>query len=141
MFKLNNRGWGLGTMIAFVCVFLLAIILITVISLKYGFTNKTNSTRQQENSRNNTTPVDTAKYQKYEQEIRQKADIYYKNNSNSSVESPIYINIQALDIKQEIKNQCTGYAEITVNEQNQYYNAYIKCTAYETVGYDESHLR
>lgn len=36
MFKLNNRGWGLGVLLAFIIVFFIAIILISMSASSIG---------------------------------------------------------------------------------------------------------
>lgn len=39
MKKLNNKGWGLGVMLAFMAIFFLAILIISILSARYGLIN------------------------------------------------------------------------------------------------------
>lgn len=36
MFGLNNKGWGVGNLIAFICIFLVVLIGISVLAYNYG---------------------------------------------------------------------------------------------------------
>ena len=38
--KLNNRGWGIGVMVGFICVFVIAIIIIAVLAYYMGVGNE-----------------------------------------------------------------------------------------------------
>lgn len=37
MLKLNNKGWGLGALLLFMGIFALALLIIVIISARYGF--------------------------------------------------------------------------------------------------------
>ena len=140
MFKLNNKGWGLGVMILFIGVFCLAILIIAVLSSKYGLMN--NSTKNIYNSEKKMTTTKKQKYLEYEQIIGQTCAEYVNKNYKDATETDnIYININELNIKDQIKQECTGYVNVGKVNDIPYYNPYIKCNNYQTEGYEEIYNR
>lgn len=140
MFKLNNKGWGLGIMILFICVFFLAILIISALSAKYGLMSKTNPNAN--NSEPKQATINNQKYFQYEQAIGQISTEYVdKNYSSITKDDVIYININKLNIQEEIKKECTGYVKVGINNNINYYNPYIKCDNYQTEGYDERYAK
>lgn len=140
MFKLNNKGWGLGIMILFICVFLLAILIISVLSAKYGLMS--NTKQGVNNSETKQATVNNQKYFEYEQTIGQISTEYVdKNYSNITTNDVIYININELNVQKNIKQECTGYVKIGKDNGINYYNPYIKCDNYQTEGYEEQYVK
>lgn len=138
MFKLNNKGWGIGIMFLFIGIFFFAILIIAVISTKYGLTDKTKSNIHN----NNQTIIETTndKYLEYEQIIgRSAADYVNRNYSEVNNQDIMYININQLNIDQEIKQNCNGYVKVGKSNGTNYYNPYIKCNNYQTDGYNEEY--
>lgn len=127
--KLNNKGWGLSVLLAFIGVFFVAIILISYLSNKYGY-GPTNT------SSTNPTNTLVEKYRGYETEVKEAAVKYqeehYPNIDNGD---QFYINISKLNIGSYIKSSCTGYVKYGKTNDLFYYDPYLKCGDYETNGY------
>lgn len=142
MLRLNNKGWGLPTMLASLGVLLGALFVVVIMSNRFshllGTTTKSNS--YETNNRvveplpnEEVKPSNNKKdFSEYEQLITMAAkeykSIYYENIND---EVKFYININNLDINEEIINLCSGYVKIT----NESEIPFIKCGDYQTEGY------
>ena len=110
--KLNNKGWGLNTLLIIsACLFLFLLIAAYYIYVLYGSFNKNNYYKGLEEKL-----VDSAK--KY----NSKSKISYNKLKELG-----YIN----NLKDENNNECDGY----VLYDNNTYTAYINCENYITDGY------
>lgn len=146
MKKLNNKGWGLGVFITFLGLFFLAILVVVVLSSSFKFGEDSNPNivvvpPSENNSDNNSdiTHNDGEKYANYEAEIKIAAEAY-KNEKYPSIENGdvFYVNINKLTLSKNVTNDCSGYAKIGKVHENDYYEAYIRCSLYTTPGYEES---
>ena len=52
MYKLNNHGWGLGTLLAFISFLVLVLIIVAIISFNYGVDHGANSNNNQQTEEN-----------------------------------------------------------------------------------------
>ena len=118
--------------IAFICVFLVAIIIISVIAKSTGLSPDNNGNVPNNNNSDNSV------YKNYEVNVEDAARIYYNNNSDvlSDGESVI-ISISKLSINSKITNNCTGYVRLTDRSGTVAYAPYLSCGAYKTSGYVE----
>ena len=130
MYKLNNRGWGLGVFLVYMFVFILAIFIITVLINKNGLGSNSENIMTTEEER-------TLEYEKYEQIVRDSAIDYREENyPYISDEEEFKINITLLDIPNEITRKCEGYVIIEKNSEGYNYSPYLKCGSYNTPGYN-----
>lgn len=132
MFKLNNRGWGLGMFLAFIGIFFLAIVMIIVVSRQYDL-------GLVENVDNSVTPNDKVKYVNYEKAVKEASAVYSSkiltNIQNGDI---FYVDINNLDVSDTIKSTCDGYSKIVKKDGTILHYAYIKCGNYSTSGYNYS---
>lgn len=129
MFKLNNKGWGLSSMIVYTCIILIALLIATfyVIALYsdldknlYGSANSYHE--QEENLKNN-----AIKYIK----SRTKGDGNYTITYGILKENNYIGKIQ----DNKTNNECDGYVKIEVKDYNYEAKSYLKCDSYVTEGY------
>ncbi len=52
MYKLNNHGWGLGTLLAFISFLVLVLLIVAIISFNYGVDHGANSNNNQQTEEN-----------------------------------------------------------------------------------------
>ena len=151
MYKLNNKGWGFSAFIAFVAIFVLAIILVVIGAINLGI-----SSREPVSDSPITTPVPTSdtgnanvssnqeKFSNYEAQFKEvgteHAKQYYTNLSNgeeiiftlADFIQGNYISKLELD-----GNTCTGYIVVKYLNNNYQATPYIRCgSLYTTSGYN-----
>ena len=126
--KLNNEGWGLSVLLAFIGVFFVAILLVSYISNKYGL-GPTDTTAPVNNSL-----LETNKG--YETEVKSAAIRYQEQHyPNIQNNDSFYVNIKNLDISGKIVDSCTGYAKYGRSNDIYFYEPYLSCGNYKTSGY------
>lgn len=142
MLRLNNKGWGLPSMLGLLGVLLGALFVVVIMSNRFshllGYTTKSNSYETNnmiiESPPNTEIKIsdDKENFYEYEQLIIMAAkdyrNVYYKD-INDDVK--FYININNLDINEEIVHSCSGYVKITNDSEI----PFIKCGDYQTEGY------
>lgn len=134
--KLNNKGWGLGTLIAGIGVFAIALLIVVIIvnnNLKeLGLIN---------------TSVNDKKYNYsiIEKKVENSAVEYIKKN-NIDNDITLTLSIKKLQKEnylkdsKELKNKkCSGYVIISKKNNNTNYKAYLNCFNYKTIGYDNKY--
>ena len=157
MLKLNNRGWGFSTFVAFIAVFCVAIILIVIGAIRLGISSKqdvsnlpvtevkpspTNSPT--EDNTNVNTDDYTDIIENYKAQLVNGAKNYVEANTvtitaNDSltitVVSLVHDNyVSKLEIKGNI---CTGYVTILNNSDTYEYKPFLSCgNGYLTEAYD-----
>ena len=162
MFKLNQNGWGLRVMIAFLCIFVLCLLLSFMGLYKLGlvkdldflfgnnnYQNVQNNTPTT-NTNNPTTPttstMPTVKGKSYAdlQFELVEASKKYVSNATLGIDTLVLTveNLKSYNYIEEFKDEngkkCSGYADVYYDENNNIiYNAYIKCKKYQTSGYQE----
>lgn len=131
MKKLNNKGWGLSSMIVYTTIILIALLVATfyVIALYsdldknlYGSSNKKVYEESEERLKNN-----AIKYIK--------ARTY--DNGNYVVTYEILKNANYIDkiVDNKTDNECDGYIKVEVNNSLYKAKSYLKCDNYVTEGY------
>lgn len=136
MNKLNNKGWGLAVMLAFIGVFFLAILIIAILSSKYGLLTNDKNEINSENSLITT----NRKYIEYEQTIELSAVDYIQKHDNNIKNNDI-IDINNLEIESEVKQECEGYIKVSKVKNDTSSKAYINCSNYQTEGYTDAFNR
>ncbi len=126
MMKLDNKGWGFAMFIAFIFVFLLAILMIAY--MVNHFETGLSSERD-----DNITYTQHEIYRKYEKLVKKAAESAFSNHTEE------YININDLDISNAIKSECVGY--VLLDSSSLEYTAYLKCGNYQTANFSPDFLR
>ena len=132
--KLNNKGWGLGTLIAGVGVFAIALLIVVIIVNKnlkeLGLMN------------------DNINDKKYDYTILEKkvedSAIKYIDKKNIEEDTTLTITIKKLEQEKYLKEmkelkskKCSGYVVVTNKNNDLNYDSYLKCNNYITLGYDK----
>lgn len=156
MFSLNEHGWGLGTLIAFIFVFLLAILLISVNAYKMGLTSGNISnlpiSRPGDNSNfsngvsdgsDNSSGEVNSNFLELESKLRAAAIMYKDTYYSTLVDGDsVYVTNKQLTSVGFLNNEkfnsgeCSGYVKIRNNSGNFEYIPYLRCgSKYETSGF------
>ena len=121
MIKLDNRGWGYVMFLFFLGVLVVALFMVVymVNDFEKGISRKKEKTIYYSQYQ---------RYRRFEREVSSSAMIYSQKHG-------IYnqINILNLDIEDDIKKECIGYA--SYDNKDSIYVAYLKCDSYQTEGY------
>lgn len=126
MKKLDNKGWGFTMFIVFLCILLLAILMVVYVvnNFETGLSSKRGD---------NLTYSQYETYRRYEKVVSKEASNYAKNTVLE------YINIQDLELSDIIKSECIGYA--ILNDDSDTYTSYLRCGNYETSGFSYDNVR
>lgn len=157
MLHLNEHGWGLSTLIAFIFVFLLAILLISVNAYKMGLTtdnvsnlpisrpgdndNRDNSSNDISSSNNSNSNIDnngngstTSSYLELENKLKSAGIMYKDTYYNTLVEGDsVYVTskqlltVGFLNDSEFSSSECTGYVKIKNNNGSFEYSPYLDC--------------
>lgn len=157
MLKLNNKGWGFSAFIAFIAVFFIAIILISIGAIRLGISSKQDvsklpvtevSPRPTHNptSSDLSTNIDdyTDVINNYKNQLIDGTKSYIKDtNTSIALADTFTITVVALVrdnyiSKLEIKgNTCTGYVTVFNNSGTYEYKSLLSCgNGYVTESYD-----
>lgn len=129
MFKLNNEGWGLSSMIAYTSIILIALLVATfyVIAL---YSNLDENLYSSNNS-----------FHEDEEKLKNSAIKYIKSRTNDDGSYTItYDVLRNNDYIEKItdsktNNECDGYVKVGVKDNNYEAKSYLKCDSYVTEGY------
>lgn len=133
--RLNNRGWGLGVFLGFVCFLLFFIIIVGVNSYKLGISKDNNlqfdSSITDNNSNSNNKDLENKVLN---------AAMNYKRDKYSDMSSGqvVIVKISNLVELNYLSNSdnCSGYVEIKNKDNDISYAVYLKCPNYVTEGYN-----
>lgn len=150
MLHLNEHGWGLGTLIAFIFVFLLAILLISINAYKMGLTDRSISNVPVTNSDDNKGFTNSSNnnnitYLELENKLVVAGSSYKQLYYNDlMIGDSVYVTDKQLSAVGFIDNlvinniQCKGYVQIKNNGDSFSYIPYLKCgDNYKSNGYIE----
>lgn len=137
---LNKNGWGIKTAIIFCCIFMFC--LLFAVYLATSSANKLDKVHEEQGYGEE--KFDTTEYyENLETDIYEATKEYVDDNPNILDEEYFKLNIDTLitngyvtSFEDEYGNECSGYVEIT-NDDNVSYDVYILCDNYQTTGYDE----
>ncbi|MGM9834581.1 MAG: hypothetical protein ACI31M_02220 [Bacilli bacterium] len=138
MLKLNNKGWGMSTMIVCTSLILVALLITSFYVIRLysqidDITDSSNSTEEEK--------IDYSVYHKMETDLGNGAVNYLKelsinlndlsyNITYETLKTHNFVN-KFVDIK--TNKECIGYVVV---DNNYRYDAFIKCDSYETEGYN-----
>lgn len=131
--KIDNRGFGIQSMMVAVLVLMMCLVLIS------AFANKVfNNISNEENNRTD--------YSKIEEKVEQATKKYQQKYYNNILDGDeIKVSLKSLQneglidtLKDDKNNVCDGYAYIIGKENKVIYNAYIRCgNEYKTKGFKD----
>ena len=140
---MDNKGWGLNTMLAMAAVILIALLVATFFAIRFnamvGNTNNESEKKVQK-------AVNEAYYVNKVNELTLAADQYLDDNGIILSSEPFQIGLNTLinyDYIEPIKDyltesRCQGYANAYLNISGiKIINSYIKCDNYTSKGYGE----
>lgn len=140
---MDNKGWGLNTMLLMVCVIILALLTATFFAIRMNsLLGKENNEDENKLQR----IVNQSYYTNKENEIISATDNYIDDNDIVLSSSPLRFDINTFlsnkyitSIKDsETNKQCKGYSTAYINNYgNRVIKAYIKCDNYTSKGYGE----
>lgn len=132
MKKLDNRGWGLGIFVIYVCIFFMAIVLVSYIADK-------NNLGADGDIQMTTDDKILLQYKEYESEVKNVALKYQKENYPDMNRGDSFsVNINKLEISDRILHRCSGYVIFSNKEGIYSANPYLKCGSYRTSGYSSN---
>lgn len=131
MLRLNNKGWGLSSMVAYTSIILLALLVATfyVIALYSDLDRNLYG-----NSNNNS-------FYDIEEKLKNSAIKYMKSRTsedgNYTITYDILINSDYIEkiTDNKTNNECDGYVKIDIKDYNYEAKSYLKCDSYITEGY------
>lgn len=155
--RLDEQGWGLSSIFAFCCVFLIALILIGISAYKIGLADSPISNLPTQDypspSSNNSsgsitvpTPTGGETYTSLENRLREAGKFYKEVYYNQMiVGDSTYVTTERLEgsnylqpLVTEKLTLCTGYVQIYNHDGTFEYHPFIKCAGeYQTPGYLE----
>lgn len=130
MLKLNNKGWGLSSMIVYTSIILVALLVATF----YVIALYSDIDRNLYGNRNNS-------FYEYEEKLKNSAVKYMKSRTNEDGQYTItYDVLRNSDYIERItdnktSNECDGYVKIDIKDSNYDAKSYLKCDSYITEGY------
>lgn len=157
---MNNKGWGLAEMLILCSILVISLLLASfyIRSLGRNITgqkehNNTVNT-EQSNKEDNTSNSEEDKinsniYTKIENKMELLSQRYiYNIYSNEVDETTIIVDLKHLleqDYEKELKDMidnysCKGYSKVYKVETNIYYDSYISCDEYTTIGFEDFYV-
>ncbi len=144
MTKINNKGWGLGALIAGIGVFALSLLVIAILVH--------NGAQVLEPTYNGNNDLDS-EYNNYdytilENKVSDAADRYVSKKYSENIDEDTLITVtvkklqkedfldNVYDLKDTYK-KCSGYVTFYKKNNKYYYEPYINCKNYKTNGYNE----
>lgn len=131
--KLDNKGWGLGALIAGIGVFAIALLVVVIIV----------NNNLKELGLVKTKPKEVYDYTVLEKKVEEAA-VKYTNKINIDNDTSLTITIKKLQNEKylqdiyDLKNQnrkCSGYVIISKKNNKINYDPYLNCYNYKTFGY------
>lgn len=145
--NLNDRGWGLGVFLAFVCLFVFCIIFSSISAYKAGLTKNSvpyfESSISTSSSGSTTDSSNNTKYKAFENKVL-KAAMNYKRDKYNTISAGQTIVVQFSTLVKEKylsdTEDCIGYVIIKNQNNDIQYYVYFKCSDYVSDGFDEKYI-
>lgn len=131
MLKLNNKGWGLSSMVFYTSIILVALLVATF----YVIALYSDLDRNLYDSNNDST------FKTYEEDLKNNALNYIIartfEDGNYTITYDVLKNNSYLEkiIDSKTNNECDGYVKVNVKDSNYEAKSYLKCDSYVTEGY------
>lgn len=147
LFNLDEAGWGLGSMIIFMCIIIVFIIIVAVEVKRVDEQKREDSITTTAGERTSTpssiTEPDNDNFSKIVVTLRDTARKYSEENELNLAEGEPYVLSMARLIndgymgRPYYDNQsCSGYAKVTKYGNDLEVESYVKCGTFQSTGYD-----
>ncbi len=142
--KIDNKGWGLNTMLIMVCVIIVFLFIATYFAIRL---NSMLGNENNESEKNVQRIVDQSYYISKANNMTEAAEKYIIDNEIKLSSNPLRINMAILvnngymnPIKDSItNNNCRAYSECYIDSNDiKIIKSYIKCDNYESKGYGDN---
>lgn len=148
MKELNQKGWGLSVFLAFIVVFFIAIILISIGAEKVGISGGLGTSNLPTNTPtgSNYTEEEIEKAKSYETELQSKTSTYLLEHYKNQIDGEVLV-IPASELidnnyltKLSIAgNSCSGYSVVQLKNTSLEITSYVQCgSVYTSEGYNSS---
>lgn len=147
---LNENGWGLSSMIIFMCIIIMFIIIVAVEIKRVDEERKGDSITTTTSGERTSTPTsiteqDNTNFSKIVVTLRDTARKYNQENDLNLSDGSAYvlsmnrlINDGYMGRPYYNNQSCTGYAKITKYGNDVEIESYVKCGTFESTGYDSN---
>lgn len=147
---LNENGWGLSSMIIFMCIIIMFIIIVAVEVKRVDDERKGDSITTTTPGERTSTPTsiteqDNTNFSKIVVTLRDTARKYNQENNLNLSDGNAYvlsmnrlINDGYMGRPYYNNQSCTGYAKITKYGNDVEIESYVKCGTFESTGYDSN---
>lgn len=153
-FKLNNRGWGLQVMLACILVLMLGLVIVAILIQRdfgdlldpVGDNSGSDVSRPNNNEDDEIERPEFKTYAELEKMVLEATKVYQReyyanilDGEKISVTIKQLINEKLIDEINDIEDgtACTGYGLFTLNDGKITYDAFLNCSNYQTIGYNE----
>ena len=142
--KIDNKGWGLNTMLIMVCVIIVFLFIATYFAIRL---NSMLGNENNESEKNVQRIVDQSYYISKANNMTEAAEKYIIDNEIKLSSNPLRISMAILVnngymnlIKDSItNNNCRAYSECYIDSNDiKIIKSYIKCDNYESKGYGDN---
>ncbi len=147
-FKLNNRGWGLQMLLACILVLMIGLVIVSaLVNKNFGYLFQpidSSNEESKEPSKDDEQPTKT--YEQLETSVKEATKKYqakYYSNILDGEKITVTINQlikeKLIDKIVDIKDNkvCTGYGQFILKNNTITYEAFLNCSNYQTLGYNE----
>lgn len=161
---MNNKGWGLAEMLILCSILIISLLMTSFYIRSLGKTisgqkehnntiNVEHTNKDEivsENNQNNTNSNNDIIYINIENKIELLSQRYIYNMYNNQIdETTIIVDMKHLleqDYEKELKNlidtySCNGYSKVYKADEIIYYDSYINCDEYTTIGFEEFYVK
>ena len=141
---MDNKGWGLNTMILMVSVIVIALLIATFFSIRI---NALIGQENNETEKKVSKAINETYYINQTNKVTLATENYIDEHDLIITDTPLIIDINTLIAYEYIEpikdyvtnNRCSAYSKAYLNKSNiRIINSYIKCDNYETKGYGEN---
>ena len=141
---MDNKGWGLNTMLLMVCVIIIALLTATFFAIRMNSMLGISNNESEEKLQNT---VNEVYYANKISDIKSATDRYINDMGISLSASPLRIDLSTLISYSYIEaikdsktnNRCSAYSIAYINNYgNRVINSYIKCDNYVSKGYGDN---
>lgn len=148
--NLDETGWGLGSMIIFMCIIIIFIIIVAVEIKRVDEERRddsisTTTAGERTSTPSSITEPDNSNFSKIVVSLRNIAREYSNENDLNLIDREPYvlsmdrlINDGYMGRPYYENQSCSGYAKVTKYGNDLEVESYVKCGTYESTGYDAS---
>ena len=142
--KIDNKGWGLNTLILMICVIVVFLFIATYFAIRYNSMMGKQNNKSEEQVQK---VIDQTYYINKENNMTSAAEKYIFDNDIKLSDFKLKISLATLIsnnymdnvVDPQTQRNCSGYTLAYINESNiKIIKSFIKCQNYESKGYGEN---